>query len=392
MKTKLPILIILLSQACQSQGPAPSERPWSARTAASFVRQHPDSIAYPDEIRGARWTYEQGLMLEALRRVGERMGDSSLFTYIRRDIDRFVGQDGSIRTYELESYNLDNVAPGRILLYLKSRTGDPKYAAAAQLLRRQLKEQPRTRGGGFWHKQIYPYQMWLDGIFMAEPFYAQYAADAGEIAAFDDIAHQIITIEEKTRDEKTGLLYHGWDESRAQRWSDAKTGRSPNFWGRAMGWYVMGLVDVLDSFPKTHPRRKEIIATLQRLAEAVSHFQDAESGLWYQVVDKAGKEGNYLEASASCMFAYALAKGTRMGYLDSTYRAVAEKAFDGILKQFVTVDDDGIVRLHQTCQVAGLGGDPYRDGSYEYYIGEPRRTNDFKGMGPFIFAALELER
>lgn len=389
---KSALVLLTLVQACVHTGDSSIEKLWSTRMAQTFIAEYPDSIAYANESRGARWTYEQGLMLEALRRVGEATHDSSYAVYIRADLDRYVGADGSIRTYDLDAYNLDNIAPGRLLLFLAQETGESRYRAAADLLRRQLEEQPRTNGGGFWHKKIYPYQMWLDGIFMAEPFYAHYTRLYGDPSAFDDIAHQIITIEQHTRDVTTGLLYHGWDESRNQRWADPQTGCSPNFWGRAMGWYAMGLVDVLDFFPESHPRRGDIVQILKRLAQAVSTFQDTASGVWYQVVDQGDKRGNYLESSASCMFTYALAKGVRKGYLDSTSLAVAQRAFDGIVAEFVTVDSDGHVRLRETCQVAGLGGDPYRDGSFEYYVGEPRRTNDFKGVGPFIFAALELGR
>ncbi len=331
-------------------------------------------------------------MLEALRRVGEETGRDSYAVYVKDDIDRYVLADGSIATYDRSTYNLDNVAPGRVVLWLAKKTGEPRYRKAADELRLQLNEQPRTKSGGFWHKLIYPYQMWLDGIFMAEPFYAEYAATYGEPKDFDDIAHQIITIARQCRDTATGLLYHGWDESRAQRWADPETGCSPNFWGRAMGWYAMGIVDVLDSFPQSHPRRQEIIGIFQRLADAVSRVQDSQTGVWYQVLDQGNREGNYLESSASCMFTYAFAKGVRLGYLDSSFAGLASKAFDGILKEFITEDENGLIHLTETCQVGGLGGNPYRDGSFEYYIGEPRRTDDFKGVGPFIFAALELGR
>lgn len=360
--------------------------------AESFMARQPDSLQHPEDHRPRRWTYEQGLMLESLRAVGEATGDPTYDAYIRKDMDHFIQPDGSIRTYKRSEYNLDKINPGRILLYLYDRTGEERFKSAADELRQQLREHPRTSEGGFWHKKVYPSQMWLDGIYMAEPFYARYAAAFGDTAAFDDIAQQIIVIEERTRDAETGLLYHAWDESKQQRWADPSTGTSPHFWGRAMGWYAMGIVDVLDAFPPDHPRHGELLAIFARLAEAIARYQDPSSGVWYQIVDQGDREGNYLEASCSAMFVYALAKGSRRGYIDSSYIAVAQKGFDGILTQFILEEGDGSVNLREVCAVAGLGGKPYRDGSFEYYVNEPRRTNDFKGVGPFILAALELGR
>jgi unsaturated rhamnogalacturonyl hydrolase len=233
--------------------------------------------------------------------------------------------------------------------------------------------------------------MWLDDIYMAAPFYAAFARKFDEPAAFDDIAHQIMLIEQHTRDPNSGLLYHAWDESAQQRWANPDTGCSPHFWGRAMGWYAMALVDVLDEFPADHPRHAEIVASLNRLATAAAQVQDAASGLWYQVLDQGARAGNYHEASASCMFVYALAKGARQGYLPPNYLAVAQQGFDGIVRDLITVDAEGLVTLERVCAVAGLGGNPYRDGSYDYYVGERVAANDYKGVGPFILAALEIE-
>jgi unsaturated rhamnogalacturonyl hydrolase len=393
---KVVFLAFFVHQACSQQVGKEGrskllENSWSMRMADSFLARHPDEISYEGEPKGGRWTYEQGVMLEAMRRIWVKTGDVKFFRYIKKNIDRFVMKDGSIKTYDYETFNLDNIATGRQLLMLYQNTHEKKYKMAADTLRKQLATQPRTHEGGFWHKKLYPYQMWLDGIYMAEPFYAEYALLFDEPDAFDDIAHQIISIEGHTRDPKTGLLYHGWDESRQQRWANPATGSSPNFWGRAMGWYAMGIVDVLDYFPQNHPRRGEIVAVFKRLADALATYQDSASGLWYQVVDQGSREGNYLEASASCMFAYAFAKGAKAGYLENRFFEIAQKTFRGVTRELVTIEEDGLVNLHQVCQVAGLGGNPYRDGSYEYYISEPRRTNDFKGVGPFIYAALQLE-
>jgi len=390
------ILALFLLQGCAPQlnreDPSRlSEKSWSVRLANSFMARYPDTISYAEEPRRGRWTYEQGIMLEAMRRMGAATGDQKYFTYVKKNIDQFVVGDGSIRTYEYETFNLDNIATGRQLLALYTETGELKYSYAADTLRKQLRNQPRTHEGGFWHKKIYPYQMWLDGLYMAEPFYARYALLFNEPDAFDDVVNQFTFIAKHTRDVKTGLFYHGWDESKQQRWANPETGCSPNFWGRAMGWYSMALVDVLDFIPVSHPRRGELVSIFQGLSSSLLKIRDKNTALWYQVVDQGGREGNYLEASASCMFAYAYAKGANRGYLDKGFLKAAEETFRGVVNNLVTVDEDGFVDLHHTCQVSGLGGNPYRDGSYEYYIGEPQRTNDMKGYAAFLLAAIELE-
>src|SRR6267142_4041922 len=307
----------------------------------------------------SKWTYDHGVVLKGIEGVWHATGDRKYFDYIKQSMDHYVNADGTIRTYNLDDYNLDNINNGRILLLLYKVTRQEKYMKAAALLRKQLETQPRTSDGGFWHKKIYPSQMWLDGLYMAEPFYAEYAAAFHEESAFDDIAKQFILMELHSRDPRTGLLYHGWDESKKQRWADPANGHSPNFWGRAMGWYAMALVDTLDSFPQDHPQRAELIAMLNRLAKAVEKYQEPRSGLWYQVLDKGQEKGNYLEASASCMFVYALAKGVRNGYLPSAYLGVAQKGYKGIVDRFVTTDASGQVNLEGTVSVAGLGGNPY---------------------------------
>jgi unsaturated rhamnogalacturonyl hydrolase len=254
-----------------------------------------------------------------------------------------------------------------------------------------LQHQPRTASGGFWHKQRYPNQMWLDGLYMAEPFYAEYAATFHHPEAFVDITRQFVLIDEHVRDPKTGLLYHGWDESKQERWADKQTGLSSQFWARAMGWYMMALVDTLDSYPEQDPGRKQLIAQLEQDAAAVAKYQDGPSGLWFQVMDKGTEKGNYLESSASSMFVYALAKGVRRGYLPPSYLANAERGYKGILSHFIQTGPGDDVSLTQTVKGAGLGGDPYRDGTYAYYIGEKIGTNDSKGVGAFLMASVEME-
>jgi len=304
---------------------------------------------------------------------------------------RFIGPDGSIRTYKRTEFNLDQIAAGRALFPLFSVSGERRYMIAADTLREQLRQHPRTHEGGFWHKQIYPWQMWLDGLYMAEPFYATYAVAHQDTAAYPDIIRQFRFVYNHTKDPNTGLLFHAWDESRSQRWADPKTGQSPHFWSRAIGWYMMALVDVLDILPGDAAGRAELIGYLRELAPAIVAHQDPATGLWWQVTDQAGRAGNYLEASGSAMFIYAFVRGVQRGWLDPEYGENARKAFRGITSRLVTVTPEGYVDLHGTCRSAGLGGTPYRDGSYDYYISEPQRLNDFKGIGPFLLAAIALE-
>jgi unsaturated rhamnogalacturonyl hydrolase len=363
----------------------------SQRMADAFIAQHPDSIVIGNR-KTARWDYEQGLMLKALERVWERTGDARYFTYIQKDVDQFVQKDGSIRTYKAEDYTLDNLATGPALLLLGqlSVPTSEKYRLAAATLRKQLASQPRTKEGGFWHKKVYPNQMWLDGLYMAEPFYAQYSVLTGDNAGLDDVAKQFALIEKHLIDPKTGLLRHGYDESREQKWADKATGLSPQAWDRAVGWYAMALVDVLDYLPAGNAHRAELIKDLQRLAPVLAKYQDAKTGTWSLVMGQESQKGNYAEASGSCMFVYALAKGVRLGYLDKKYAAVARKGYEGIVKTFVATEN-GALALNGTVSVGGLGGNPYRDGSLQYYLSEPLRKNDLKGVGPFILASTEME-
>jgi unsaturated rhamnogalacturonyl hydrolase len=358
-------------------------RKWSIRMAESVMERHP--------LLAKKWAYEWGVLLKSVEQVWLNTHDRRYFDYIKRNIDEYVTSEGGIKTYRIEEYNLDQINTGKLLFRLYNESGDERYKQAACLLREQLRTHPRTSEGGFWHKRIYPHQMWLDGIYMAGPFYAEFARTFGEPEGFDDVAHQIILVESHTRDAKTGLLYHGWDESRNQRWANPRTGCSPNFWGRAMGWYAMAIPDVLDHLPEDHPKRERIVAIFSDMIEAISAVQDQSTGLWYQVLDQGGKEGNYLETSASCMFVYVMVKGVRKGYIAREYLDVAKRGYAGILEHFVRVNDQGMVNLDQICSVAGLGGKPYRDGSFEYYISEKVVTNDYKGVGPFILASVEIE-
>lgn len=361
----------------------------SAQMAATVMRLWKDSLQ--ETGKRAHWTYDQGVVLEGFAGLWKNTGDGKYFQFIQQGMDAYIAKDGGIYTYKQDDYNIDNIKNGRALLLLYKVTNEEKYKLAAAHLRDQLRQQPRTNSGGFWHKKRYPYQMWLDGLYMGEPFYAEYAALFHEDSAFHDITRQFVLMEQHSRDTKTGLLYHGWDESKEQRWANKTTGRSPNFWGRAMGWYGMALVDVLEYYPANHPGRDSLLQILQRYAAAVKKYQDPKSGVWYQILDKAGVKGNYLEASVSCMFVYTLAKGVRLGYLPATYLPVAQKGYGGINKQFIRPAAEGGVNLEGTVTVGGLGGDPYRDGSYAYYLSEKVIQNDMKGVGAYMLAANELD-
>jgi unsaturated rhamnogalacturonyl hydrolase len=363
--------------------------PWSARTCDTLMDRHPSVLT--DE-----WDYDTGMELRGFEQVWLSTKKRKYFDYVKRTIDGIVEPSGVIKGYQLEKYNIDMINMGKVLFALrddaKNERDKQRYEKALHLLRSQMKDQPRTKAGGFWHKKIYPHQMWLDGLYMAAPFLTKYALVFDEPALIDDVAHQITLIERLTRDAKTGLLYHGHDESKEQRWADPKTGRSPNFWGRAMGWYSMALVDVLELMPEQHPKRPAVLAVFRRLAAAVAAVQDPDKGVWWQILDAPKRDKNYLEASASSMFVYALAKGVNNGWLDEKYRTVATRGYDGILSQFVDIDEKGRLDLKNVCKVAGLGGKPYRDGSYAYYTSTEVVKNDPKGVGAFILASVERDK
>jgi len=359
---------------------------WSQRTADAAMRRQP--------VVSERWDYQWGVLLKGIEAVWSLTGDARYLDHIRRNVDRFVAPTGDIATYAMADHNIDHINPGKLLFALARGSGDERYPRAADVLREQLRTQPRTPSGGFWHKRVYPDQMWLDGIYMGCPFYLLHALQAGDDAAVDDVMHQIALIYEHTRDPKTGLLYHGWDESRKEAWADPRTGCSRSFWARAVGWYAMALVDVLELLPDPGQRTR-VASILNETMEAVARVQ-APTGLWYQVLDQGDRAGNYLESSASCMFVYAFAKGARLGYLPPAHHALAARAYGAIVERFVRATPDGDIAFEGTCRGAGLGpapaGKPYRDGSFEYYVNEPVAPNDHKGVGAFLLASVELER
>jgi len=385
MKKSLTIAALLLCMITHAQ-----QKSFSEQMAQTVMKIWKDSFSLDN--KPAKWTYDMGVILKGFEGIWRNTGDVQYYNYILKQMDYFVQKDGTVKTYKPDEYNIDHINNGKLVLLLYKVTGKEKWLHAAKLLREQLRTHPRTQEGGFWHKKIYPYQMWLDGLYMGEPFYAEYAALMNEDTVFNDVANQFIIMEKHARDATTGLLYHAWDESKQQQWANKETGTSPLFWARAMGWYATALVDALDWFPQQHPKRKELIAILNRLVNAIENVQDAKTGLWMDILNYngPGKEKNYFEASASCQFVYAVAKAVRKGYLPASKISIAKKGYDGIIKQFVKVED-GQTNLYGTVKVSGLGGKNYRDGSFDYYMSEPVIVNDPKGMGAFILAANEME-
>jgi unsaturated rhamnogalacturonyl hydrolase len=364
---------------------------WSERMARSEMKR----FAEPWMIENAtkpRWGYTHGLVVKAMLETWKSSGDKGYYDYAKIYADSLIDARGKIKMDYL-SFNLDNVNPGKILFDFYAQTKDQRYKTAMDTLRKQLKEQPRTSEGGYWHKLKYTHQMWLDGLFMASPFLAQYGITFGDKAAFADVLNQISLINKKTYDPKTGLYYHGWDESKEQAWANKVTGCSPNFWSRSIGWYAVSLVDVLDYLPKETKGREKVLAIVKNLAATLIRYQNPTSGVWYQVTDQGNRKGNYLESSASSMFVYFLSKSINKGYIAKSYTAPTTKAFNGLIKTFIKNEADGTITITNCCSVAGLGGDKvYRDGSFEYYIGEPVIENDPKSVGPFILASIQFEK
>jgi len=364
---------------------------WSVRMAESEMIRNP-SLWMVDFVREKKWNYTQGLMGLAFMRLNNATGDERYFNYARGYADSLIDENGVIYKYNKENYNLDQINPGKMMFLLYDRTKDPRYEKVIQTLMEQLDSQPRIPQGGFWHKKVYPEQMWLDGLYMADPFYAEYALRYDRTADLQDVVNQILIAAANTYDPATGLYRHAFDASRRMPWADPVTGQAPHAWGRAMGWFSMAIVDVLDFLPGNQPGREQILKIFQDMIEKLSAIQDPETGGWYQVLDRSGDHGNYIETSCTAMFAYSIFKGVRKGYLDSKNLSIAIKAYDGLIDNYIRVDDNGLVNMTNICGVAGLGGDPYRDGTFEYYIGEIIRENDPKGVGPFIMASLEYEK
>jgi unsaturated rhamnogalacturonyl hydrolase len=413
----------------QFSGATPLE--WSQRLADSEMARRGDSLVWKPGGK-AKWDYAAGLFTLSLLKLNAALGQetdkipgadalksssssSSLrasanamaddggspphgggyVEFAKAAIGSYLSEGGAIQTYNRNEFQLDSLNPGKTALALWRLTHESRYRGAAYILHFQLASQPRTYDGGFWHKQRYTNQMWLDGIYMAAPFYVECGRLFDEAGDLNDAVTQIRLMNWHTYDADTGLNYHGWDADRIQPWANPVTGCSSNFWGRAEGWYAMALVDVLDFLPVNHPARSQVIAIFQKTARGIMRWQDAQTGLWWQVMDQGDRQGNYREATASAMFVYALAKGVNHGYLSRDYIPAVEKGYAGILQNFLQPDGENRWSLTHCCSVAGLGGlnsnGKIRDGSFQYYVHEPIVANDLKGVGPFIQAGLEME-
>lgn len=390
-RTILLLTIFLLSYCgsrTESVKKTDTDLKWSVRMANTVINRSDSLVYYVD--RHPKWAYDVAFLGMAIDRLGTI--DPRYSRYMEDWVDYFVRPDGSVVDYRKEEYNLDRIFPGRNVLTVYGRKGDDRYRIALDGFIDQLRDHPRTNSGGYWHKKIYPWQMWLDGIFMGSTYMVQYAARFDAPEWYDVAVNQARMAYEKTLDQESGLPMHAWDESREQKWCDPETGRSLYPWSRATGWYLMALTDILEYLPEEHPGRGDLIKILQSISGALLKVQDPETGLWFQVLNQGGREGNYIEGSGSAMFAYVFARAAKAGYLDKSYLETAGKAFDNIVKELVTIDEADNLTMHNIVGGCGLGGNPYRDGSYEYYINEKRIDNDTKGVAPFIMAAIELDK
>lgn len=337
------------------------------------------------------WNYIDGCMIKAVLEMYAITGDKDYLEFADEFIDYRVREDGSIDGYDVEELNIDNVNAGKTLFELYDLTGKEKYRKAIDLVYSQIEKMPRTREGNFWHKNIYPNQVWLDGLYMCQPFYMEYETRYNGKKNCGDIYGQFETVVRHMRDSETGLYYHAYDSSKEMFWCDKVTGLSQNFWLRALGWYSMALLDTMD---KADQEDVEEIGKMKRvfreLIDSMVKYQD-ESGMWYQVVNFGGMEGNYLETSGSAIFAYAILKGVRLGYLEESYRSCGERAFEGICERYLHIEE-GNMSLGGICLVAGLGGKDKRSGTFEYYMSEPVVKDDAKGVGPFLLAYTEMRR
>ena len=397
MKQTIILLAALALTACSARALL------SQDVVRSEMARNPEA-SYIDGLEGKlKWNYTTGLELQAMLDVSchsERSPkdgveeSEQILQYVDNWYDAIIDSTGKIGVnYKKDNYSLDHVCPGRTLFALYDITGKEKYRLAMDGLFQQLQEQPRTPEGGFWHKKIYPNQMWLDGLYMAQPFYAEYTAkyapDSIKKACFEDIQKQFELCWAGCYDPSTRLLRHAWDSSHSMFWCNPATGQSAQAWGRACGWYAMALVETIPWLP----RPDVLIGQLGNLLSAVMDYADPQTGMWYQVLDRPGEEGNYVEATASAMFTYALLKGIRNGWVKGINMETAREKYRALLRTFVSYDPStGLVNLNQCCEVAGLGGKENRSGTYEYYINEKIRSNDPKGIGPLVWAALEYEK
>lgn len=370
--------------------------PNSVRMVKSELARNPEPRTIDYNVAW-KWNYTHGLLLQSMLQTAQKYPviEASVDVYVKGYLDKIIEQDGTINYYNKKNYTLDHINPGKMLIMAYEKYKEPRFKVALDSLYSQLKSHPRVSEGGFWHKKAYPNQMWLDGIYMEAPFYCEYAkrylSGDEQQEAYKDVVNQIMTIAKHTYDKENGLYRHAWDESKEQAWSDPKDGRAPHVWGRALGWYCMAMVDVLSFLPEDYAGKDSILSILQPLCKNIKGLQDKDYGAWYQVMDEGQRTGNYLETSCTAMFAYTFVKGAQNGWLDAEYLNVGKKTYDCLNKYFIRQEEDGIISLTRVCGVAGLGGKPYRSGSYDYYINEIIRDNDPKGVGPYIMLSLLLD-
>ena len=368
---------------------------WSQRVADSELQYKTLDYAFggfdPIRKRPSYFEYTTGLLMQAYDDLNQVAPDARYADAIQTVMGSFVNTDGSINGYVQSKYNIDSINAGKMLLRVYERNKAPRFKTAVDTLYAQLEAHPRTSAGAFWHKQRYPYQVWLDGVYMGIPFLAHYEQLLHDQPDFDEVLAEFQVVHEKLRDPNTGLYYHAWDEKREQEWASKETGLSGYHWSRGMGWLAMALVDVLDFIPQENTtERQYLLDMIAELAPVLAQYQDDASGTWYQIIDMPEARGNYLESTASSMFTYFYAKAVNQGYLPENYVDTAKKAYRGLLDEFVQVHADGTVSITNMCQVAGLGYG--RDGSYRYYMSEPVFTDDPKGTGPFIMAGVEMHK
>lgn len=384
---------IRLSTAASRAAAALDPLQVSTRLAESEMERRGENLSYGgwDSMteQPSSWTYTTGLLMQAMDDLSTAGGDPRFAAYARRTMDSWLAEDGTIRTYDAESFNIDHINPGKMVQRLLARHGDDaRYRVAVGHLAAQLEEHPRTSEGAFWHKLRYPHQLWLDGVYMGMPFLAGVGVMEGDVRKIEQAVHEFEVARSRLRDPRTGLYYHAWDESKQQVWADPESGRSRYFWARGLGWYAMALVDILDVIPAERAElRAPLLEIIPELAESLVRFQD-ESGVWFQILDMPRELGNYREASASAMFTYFLAKAINDGYLSESFAPAAKNAYAGLVREFVAIDADGAFHLRNICEVGGLGFG--RDGSFRYYMSEPVVADDPKGLGPAIMAGLQI--
>jgi len=364
----------------------------SRQLALSEMKRLGDSLSYGEwdavRKRPSTWTYTTGLLMQSMDDLSMATNDASFSSYARDTIESFLEDDGSIRTFEPEKFNIDSINAGKMLQRLYARDDNPKYRAAIDALAAQLHDHPRTAEGAFWHKLRYPHQLWLDGVYMGMPFLAGVGVMVDDDQLLHEAVNEISVTRSHLRDATTGLYFHAWDEAKQQEWADPQTGRSPHFWGRGLGWYAMALVDILDIIPEEKTSLREpLLNIIPELAESLVNSQD-DTGTWYQVMDMPDEPGNYREASGSAMFTYFLAKAINKGYLPESYKVAAQKAYQGLVNEFVAIDAEGAFHLTKICQTAGLGYG--RDGSFRYYMSERVVSNDHKGLAPAVMAMIQI--